>query len=140
MTADDRRALRQDRRIGKFIERRQHGAHRQSGFALQVSEPSPYSSAAEQRRRADRRRDRHAIAQALAQHDEVGLEAIRLEREQIAGAAEVRLHFVEDEDDVVLAAKRLQHLQVRLGRMIRAAAAEVGLRDQRAELAAELLP
>ena len=76
-------------------------AAQQSGLALQVSEPSPYSSAANRSARPDRRRHRHAVAQALAQHDDIRLDAVGLEGEQVAGPAEVRLDFIEDEDDVV---------------------------------------
>ena len=56
------------------------------------------------------------------------------------GAAEVGLHFVEDEEDVVLAAEALEQLQVFLLRMERTAAAEVRLGDQAADAAAEFVP
>ena len=55
-----------------------------------------------------------------------------------AGAAEVGLHLVEDEDDVVLAAESFEQLQVFFLRMIRAAAAQVGLGHQAADALAEL--
>ena len=61
------------------------------------------------------------------------------EGEQRAGAAEIGLHFVENEDDVVLAAKTLEQLQVFLLRMIRAAAAQIRLGDQAADAAADIL-
>src|SRR5581483_3726856 len=85
------------------------------------------------------RRHRHAVAQPLAKDDDVRLDAVGLECEQVAGAAEVRLHLVEDEDHVVLAAEPLQELQVRLRWVVRPAAAEVRLGDDGADLAAELV-
>ena len=104
MTADDRRHGPSTSRRGELVERRQHG-----GAAERVGAPGVGAfavvEAGEQVAPADRRRDRHAVAQALAEHDDVRLQAVGLEGEQVAGAAEVRLHLVEDEDDVVLAAE-----------------------------------
>ena len=50
-----------------------------------------------------------------------------------AGAAEAGLDFVEDEHDVVLAAKSLEELQIFGLRMKRTAAAEIGLGNQHAD-------
>ncbi len=74
---------------------------------------------------------------SFAKHDHVGLDAVIGEGEERTGAAEVRLNFVEDEEDVVLAAEGLQELQIFLLRMVRTAAAEIGLGDQAADLVAE---
>ena len=81
----------------------------------------------------------HAIAEPFAQHDQVRLDAIFRKREQRARAAEVGLHFVKNEDDIVVAAEALEQLQVFLLRMIRAAATEIRFGDQAGDPLAELL-
>src|ERR1019366_1531952 len=122
----------------EFIERGEDG-----GTAKRVGAPGVGAFAvvesAEECRGADRRRDGDAVAQAFAEDDDVGLQAIGLKREQVAGAAEVRLHLIENENDVILPAKLLQRLQIFLGWMIRPAAADVRLRDEYAELTAKLI-
>src|SRR5207245_7275803 len=75
----------------------------------------------------------------LAQDDNVRFQTVGLVSKEIAGPPEVRLHLVKNEDNVMLAAKALEQLQILLGRMERTAAAQVRLRDQYAELAAELV-
>ena len=45
----------------------------------------------------ERRADRHAAAERLAERDQVRLQAERREVERVAGAAEAALHFVGDE-------------------------------------------
>jgi hypothetical protein len=82
--------------------------------------------------------DGHAVAEALAEGDEVGLDPVFAEGIHRAGAAEIRLHFIEEKEQIVFLTKLRQHLHVFLLRMIRAAAAEVGLGDEDAEAVAEL--
>ena len=53
----------------------------------------------------ERRADRHAAAERLADRDEVRLDAERGEVERIAGAAEAALHFVGDEQRAGLRAR-----------------------------------
>src|SRR5207244_534920 len=111
---------------GEFIQGCKH-----SGATERIGAPSIGAFAIIERgenvRRADRRRDRHAVAQALAEDDDVGFQAVGFEREEVAGAAEVRLDFIEDEDNVISTAELLKRLQIPLGRMIRAAAAKIRL-------------
>ena len=125
--------------VGRFelVERGQHGGAAQRRGAPGVG-AFAVVHVGEQIGPAHGGIDRHAVAQALAQHDDVGLDAIVREGVQRAGAAEVGLHLVEDEDDVVLAAELFEQLQVFLLRMIRAAAAQVRLGDQAADPAAIL--
>src|SRR5947209_429111 len=94
----------------------------------------------EQIRAADGGAHRDAVAQPLAQDDDIGLDAIIDERKQRAGAAEVRLNLVEDEENVALAAKTFEELDVFLLRMERAAAAEVRLGDEGTDAAAVFAP
>ena len=137
MMADDRRASSSTLPRGEFVQCREDG-----GTAERIGAPGVGAFAvierAEERRRTDRRRHRHAVAQPLAENDDVRLEPVGFEREERSGAAEVRLHLVENENDVVLAAECLQQLQISLRRMIRTAAANVWLGDQHPELAAKL--
>ena len=42
----------------------------------------------------------------LGDRDQVGLDAVVLDREELAGAREARLHLVDDEHDPVLVADR----------------------------------
>ena len=55
---------------------------------------------------ADDRGQRHAVGQALGHGDEVGPDALVVEGEQVAGAAEPGLDLVGDEQHAVLAAPR----------------------------------
>src|SRR6185295_18902854 len=57
-------------------------------------------------------------------------EPVGLERVHLPGAAEVRLDLVEDERGPRLPAELAEQLEVRLGRMERPAAAEIGLGDE----------
>src|SRR4029079_10782069 len=92
----------------------------------------------EEVRPADRRRYRYAVAEPCSQHHDVRLQPVRLEREQVAGPAEVRLHLIKDENQIMLPAEPLQELEIRGRRVVRSAAAEVRLGDETAELAAVL--
>ena len=59
--------------------------------------------------RGDKGRHRqHAAAERLAQDDAVGADALVLEREPGAGAAEARLHLVEDQQHAVRVADAAQ--------------------------------
>ena len=64
----------------------------------------------------DHRADRQARAQALGQRHDVGLHAPVLAGEHAAGAADARLHFVEDQQDAVLVAQRAQAGEEAVGR------------------------
>src|SRR5207237_953271 len=86
---------------------------------------------------ANRCRYGHAVPQPLAKDNDIGLQAIGFKGKEVACAPEVGLHLIENEYDVVLAAECLEQLQVLLGRMVRAAAAQVWFRDQHAEPPAE---
>ena len=86
-----------------------------------------------------RRRHGHAVAQPLSEDHHVRFQAVGLIGEQVAGAAEVGLHLVEDENQVIFAAEGLQHLQISGRRVEGAAAAEVRLGDQYGQPPAELV-
>ena len=68
-----------------------------------------------------------------------GVDAVVRERVHGTGAAEVRLNFVQDEDDVPLAAEPLQQLQVLGLGMKRTAAAQIGFGNQAADAVAKFL-
>ena len=95
--------------IGRFklIERGEHRRTRQrvgapgvGGFA--VFEAGHHIAP------PDDRRDRHPVPQAFAQADQVRFDAVFLEGIHLARAAEVGLHFIQDEQDVVLPAEVLE--------------------------------
>ena len=67
----------------------------------------------------DHRGQRKGTGDALAAGDEVGDDAIVLEREPSPGPAETRLHFVHDEKRVILPAPRLEAFRVGDGEKIR---------------------
>ena len=52
------------------------------------------------------RADRDAAAQRLGDGDGVRLDAVVLEREELAGAPDARLHLVEEQQDAGLVAPR----------------------------------
>ncbi len=61
--------------------------------------PGPSRSAASPKAR--QRADRQAAAEALGQGDDVGLDAVGLVGEPVAGAADAGLHLVEDQQRAV---------------------------------------
>ena len=83
MIADTLRQSPEDVAAFELVQRRQHGR-----AAERVGAPGVGAFAVvergEQVLAADRRRDRHAVAEPLAEHDDVRLEAVGLEREQLA--------------------------------------------------------
>src|SRR5207253_11160714 len=89
---------------------------------------------------ADGGRHRHAVGQALAQDNDIRLQAVSLESEHLSRSTEVGLNFVQDQHDVILLAESLKQGQVAFGRMIGAAASQIRLRDENSELPAVLVP
>ena len=83
---------------------------------------------------ADHTREREAGGNRLRDGDQVGLDPVVLDREQLAGTPEARLHLVDDHDDPVLVADRAQALEERLRRLQEAPLALDGLDDDRRHL------
>src|SRR5258706_6933681 len=81
--------------------------------------------------RAERRDRDQPAAQRLAEDDAVGLHAFVVAGEDLAGAAEVRLHFVGDEENVVRAADARRLGEVSLGRNDDSRLALHGLHEER---------
>ena len=63
-----------------------------------------------------------------------------LEGEQLSRSAEIGLNFVQDQYDVILSAKCLKQSQIAFGRMIRAAASQIRLRNKDPQLPTILSP
>ncbi len=115
--------------VRKLFQRRQH-----RGAAEGVRTPRigrlAIIEAGKQIRAPHRRRDWHAVAQAFAEDHHVRFQAVGFIRKQVAGAAEIRLHLVENKGNVIFAAKLLEQLQVSPWGVVRSAATEVRLGDQ----------
>ncbi|SVK46432.1 Uncharacterised protein [Acinetobacter baumannii] len=85
------------------------GGHRQRVTGIGAAQPA-------RRRRihhlgaARHRRQRHSARQAFRHSDQIGLNAVVLHGEQLAGTGEAGLHFVGDQQDAVLVAQRAQRL------------------------------
>ena len=75
-----------------------------------------------------------AAGDRLRDGDQVGLDAVVLEREELAGARKAGLHLVGDQADAVLVADRAQALEKRLRRGQEATLALDGLDDDRRHL------
>ena len=85
-------------------------AAQESGLALQVSDASAVFEAGHQVARPTAAL-RGCRSPAPFPADEVRLEAVGSNANSGARAAKIRLHLVENENDVVLAAEVLQHLR-----------------------------
>ena len=85
-------------------------------------------------RLAEHARERQAGGDRLGDGDQVGLDAVVLDREQLAGAREAGLHLVDDQADPVLVADRAQPLHELLSRGQEAALALDRLDDDRRDL------
>src|SRR5439155_709266 len=75
------------------------------------------------------RGDRHAAAEGFRRGDQIGLDTEMFGGKPFAGAGEAGLHFVDDEEDAVLAASILQQPEVVARRNDEAAFAEDRLGD-----------
>ena len=75
----------------------------------------------------------------LREHEDVGLDAVELAGEHLAGAAEAADHLVGDEHHVMLAADGLNLLPIALGRHDDAAGAHHGLADEGGDRVGPLL-
>src|SRR5439155_21409565 len=122
----------------EFIERAQNGGTTQGITAPGVG-AFAIVEAGEEIGAAGRSRHGYAVPKPFAQDDDLRFQTIGLVGKEIAGPPKVRLHLVQDEHDILLATEALEQLQILLGWMERAAAAQVRLGDQRAEPATELV-
>ena len=77
--------------------------------------------------------ERQAAGDRLRHGHQVGLDAVVLDREQLAGAAEAGLHLVDDEQDPLAVADRAQPLEELRRRGDEAALALDGLDDDRGD-------
>ena len=123
----------------KFVKSRQYG-----GTAQRIGTPGvgglAILEAAHDVAPANGGTDRHAVPQALAEHHEIRFDAIRFKRKHPPGASKIGLHFVEDQEDIMLPAEVLQQLQISRRGMEAAATPQVGFCNQAVQAAAILLP
>ena len=120
----------------EFIQRREDGGAAE-GVAAPGVRPVAEAHAGKDVGASDDGIDGHAVAESLAEGDEVGLDPVFAVGIHRTGAPEVGLHFIEEKEQIVFLTEPRQHLHVFLLRVIRSASTEVGLGDEDAEAVAE---
>ena len=109
-----------------------------TGLPPKVVRWSPIWKASAISARAMKARQRPAVGDALGHGHDVGLDAVVLDGEQLAGAPEAALDLVGDEEDALLVEDLLDALEVAVRRHDDAALAHHRLGDEGADVAREV--